>query len=136
MVKNILAVVVGVIGAGIITWVLEMIPNSMYPAPGDLDWMDYDAISAHIKSLPFLAMVLVIVAQAVGAIAGGYIAALIAESQARKMAMIVGGILMAFGIANLLTIPHPMWFWISLIVFIPCAIFGYRLQARRKTQTV
>lgn len=45
--------------------------------------------------------------------------------------MVVGVLLLAFGIMNLVAIPHPMWFTIvSVLAFLPAAYAG-ALAVRR-----
>lgn len=80
--------------------------------------------------MPLPAFVAVLVAWALGAFVGGWVAAAVGT---RTAAIVAGRILMLAGLANLVAIPSPLWFWvIGLLVFVPCALLGSRLADRRR----
>lgn len=133
--RSIGAVVGGVIVGGLVVFVVEVLGQWAYPPPTDLDLSDPQALQAAMMNAPVGALLFVLLAWAVGSLAGGWTAARIARSRPVLHAVIVGGFLLAAGIANLITIPHPPWFTLlSVLVFLPAAYAG-SLLARRSTAT-
>ena len=126
IVKNIFAVVLGVVAAICIIFLIQAISNSLYPPPPDLDFDDINAVRAHVQSVPLFGKLLVLLSYAAGCLAGGAVAG-IANRRSLMPALIVGG-LMTFGvIMNLIAIPHPAWFAIaSVVVCLPAAVIGAR----------
>ena len=131
--RSILAAILGVVVGGIVVGIVESIGHLVYPPPPGLDPMNVEAVKAAMANAPTGALLFVILAWAAGALAGGCLAAWMARRANTIHAMIVGALLMAAGIWTMLTIPHPLWFWIlGLAVFLPSAFAGARLAPRRQ----
>jgi hypothetical membrane protein len=125
MVKNVLSVIAGVIAGFILILVFETIGHLIAPLPEGIDISDIESIKENLDKIPVLNMVLVLVAYAIGAFGAGFVTIKIAKTQKINMALITGLILMLFGIFNLITIPHPVWFTIvNLFLFLPMAWAG------------
>ncbi|MGH7601917.1 MAG: hypothetical protein ACREOI_36605 [bacterium] len=129
--RKILAVVAGVILAGIVTFAVQKIGHQVYPPPENLDMKNIEAMKAYVAALPMGALLFVLLSYVVGSFAGGWLAATIARTSQIHLPLTVGGIQLLFGIMNLVTIPHPMWFAIaSIIIFLPAAYFGGKLGVK------
>lgn len=129
--RKILAVVAGVILAGVVTFAVQKIGHQVYPPPENLDTKNMEAMKAYIATLPVGALLFVLLSYIVGSSAGGWLAAKIVRTSQIHLPLTVGGIQLLFGIMNLVTIPHPVWFAIaSVIVFLPAAYFGGKLGAK------
>lgn len=118
--RSFLAVLVGVLAGGLVIAAVEALGHAAFPLPAGAD-------PQHLQpgDVPLPAFVAVLVAWALGAFVGGWVAAAVAT---RTAAIVVGGILMLAGLANLVAIPSPLWFWvIGLLVFVPSALLGSRL---------
>ena len=102
----------------VLVMVIESIGHSIYPPPADLDLNDLETLAAHIEKLPLGAFVFVLAAWALGAYGGGVVAGVIARARPFLMASIVGGLIMAGTIAQLVLIPHPLWFSVTGIIAI------------------
>jgi hypothetical protein len=126
--RKILAVVAGVILAGIVTFAVQKIGHQVYPPPADLDMKNMEAMKAYVSTLPMGALLFVLLSYLVGSFAGGWLAATIARTSQIHLPLTVGGVQLFFGIINLVMLPHPMWFAIAaVIVFLPAAYFGGKL---------
>jgi len=126
--RKILAVVAGVILAGIITFAVQKIGHQVYPPPENLDMKNMEAMKAYVATLPMGPLLFVLLSYIVGSFAGGWLAAKIARTSQIHLPLTVGGVQLFFGLINLVMIPHPMWFAIaSVIVFLPAAYFGGKL---------
>jgi hypothetical protein len=118
VVRSILAVVVGVLVAFVLIWVVQLIGIKVYPPPPGLDPADRESLKAMVAQMPLGALLFVLLAYAAGSVAGGWAAARLAPRAGLLHAMLVGVLLLGVGIMNLLTIPHPGWFWVA-----SCAIY-------------
>ena len=110
MAKNILAGVAGVLVAGLLVWLVEMVGHSVYPPPADLDFADADAMRAYMQTLQVGAFLFVGAAWFAGALGGTFTACRIGDANPLIYAVVVGGLMFAASTANLVMIPHPMWF--------------------------
>lgn len=132
--RNIGAVLVGLIAATVVLMLLETLGHKLYPFPEGIDPKDKAQFIAHFQTLPIGALLYVLVVQAVASLAGGYVTGRIAAPNGNlRLAYILGGILTFFGIINLYTIPHPMWYAVcNILVYIPFVWIGFHL-AKSKT---
>ncbi|MCG3120890.1 MAG: hypothetical protein ALAOOOJD_03785 [bacterium] len=129
--RNILAVIAGVILAGIVTYAVQGIGHQVYPPPANLDIKNLEAMKAYVATLPMGALLFVLLAYVLGSFAGGWLAAKIARTSQIHVPLTVGGVQLFFGIINLLMIPHPLWFAIAaVIVFLPAAFLGGKLGVK------
>lgn len=129
--RKILAVVAGVILAGLVVYVVEAIGHRVYPPPEGLNMKDMDAMKAYVATLSTGALLFVLAAYILGSFSGGWLAAKIARASQIPLALTVGGVQLLFGIMNLVMIPHPTWFAIaSVLAFLPAAYLGGKLGTK------
>lgn len=125
--KNFIAVVAGLAAGMFIIIIAEFISSSAYPLPADLNFTDKNSLKEYIENVPSGALMIVLAAWALGSFAGGLVSSLISDKRI-KSALITGGVLLLLGLINLITLPHPLWFWISgLAVFFPFAYAGGKM---------
>lgn len=123
MLKSSLAVVAGIIGGSAVIWLLEMLGHVIFPTPEGLDLTNPEAIRQHMYSIPLGSFIVVLIAYAAGSFTGGWIAVAIGEKV--RDAVIVGIVLLTFGIINLVMIPHPTWFMVvDVLLYVPFAYVG------------
>ena len=137
MLKNILAVVLGLATSFAIILVFEIVQHIIYPPPANLDMNDMEAVKAFSSTAPPVIFTLVIIAYALGSLLGGLVAAARAANNRMTKSIMVGGILMGFGAYNRFMMPHPVWtILISLFLFIPCSYLGgyigIRMSAKKR----
>jgi len=129
--RSIGAVVAGIVVAVVGVFAIEALGQVVYPPPPGLDLTKPESIKAMMKNIPVGALLFVLLAMVVGTAAGGGVAARIAPRKPVLHAMIVGVVLLAFGVMNLVAIPHPTWFAIvNVLTFLPAAYVG-ALAGRR-----
>ncbi len=132
--RNVLAVILGVVVAGLAIMGVESIGHSLYPPPAGFSPDDLKAIEAYIASAPFMAIALVLIAWAVGAFVGGAVAARAAAGRrACRFGTRVGLVVFIMAVMNMWMIPHPLWF--KLVAPFACLIpgwFGGHLGAPRQ----
>jgi hypothetical protein len=122
--RNLLAVLAGLIVAGVVVFLMEWVGHAIYPPPADLNYADELAMGEYMRGQPTGAFLLVMLAHALGTLAGAAVAALIGRSWQLGLAMIVGFIMMLGGTWNLYRFPHPVWMWIEVPVYLVAAWLG------------
>ncbi len=110
MLRDAGAVIVGlVVSFGVIMGV-QMIGHTIWPTPANLDWSDTEVVRTYVSQLPFPALMVPIVSYFLGALGGPLIASSIGTARPLVFAGVIGLVLLAATIANLIQIPHPHWF--------------------------
>jgi len=133
MLRKALGALAGLVAGFAAIMIVQTIGHKVYPPPPGLDPKDAEALKALIGSMPTGALLFVLCSYAVGSLAGGFVASKIGQHVAP--ALIVGALLMAAGVANLMSIPHPTWFTvINLLLFVPLAYAGGKLAAPKGGQ--
>lgn len=133
MLKNILSVLTGMIVGVAFIFLFEKLSHTLYPLPEGIDFNDPEVVKELMSKAPLGALLLVILASAIGAFTGGLTASLIANNPRHTKSIIVGCILLVAGIMNLIKIPHTLWFAIvQLLVYIPFVYFGYLVSLKLK----
>ena len=129
--RTIVAILLGIVLGTLAIALVEQIGHQVYPPPEGLDLNDPTAVAELIASAPVGALLFVLAAWVIGATVGGWLSVRLGGAVPRSP-FVVGLVLLAFGLANMLMIPHPTWFFIlGVIVFLPAALLGGRLGHRR-----
>lgn len=119
MIKKIAAAVLGIVLAGGIVAAVEAVGHAVYPVPADVDINDAVQFGNYIEGLPFGAFLFVLAAWLLGTLGGGLLACFISRENPFIYAAIVGGFVLAATVANLIMIPHPLWFSMIAVISIP-----------------
>lgn len=143
--KKFLAVIAGLIVFGVAVMLFEQLSHMLFPPPTELveamqkdiaeaqangaDMMDVMKISQRhaggmMAKAPVMSLVLVILAHALGALFGGALVGRILREDTMNVGLTLGAILTILGLVNMIMIPHPDWFYLDFIVYIPCSMFG------------
>ena len=123
--RGIVAVIAGVVSAFVIILVVEGLGHLIVPVPGSPPLSDKVAMGHYLASLPVPAYAFVLLAYFAGCYAGGRVAARVATGRlATPCAWIVGALVFAATIANLMMITHPTWFVVATIVIIVVATWA------------
>ena len=130
MIRNILAVLVGIAVGGLTVGGVEMLGHRLFPPPEGLDPSNPESITAAIEQMPWVALLFVPLAWFVGTLVGTALAANLASSHRIRCAYVVGGLMLLGGVTTLLRIPHPYWLTLlGVFVFFPSTWIGARLSA-------
>ncbi|WP_116772027.1 hypothetical protein [Maribacter litoralis] len=130
--KNILAVVAGVIVGSMVNMGIVMISGSIIPPPegGDITTMEGLKSTIHLFKpkhfiFPFLA-------HALGTLVGAFIAAKIAATRKMLMALLIGLFFLIGGTVNIAMLGGPMWFTALdiIVAYLPMAYLGYLLAKK------
>jgi hypothetical protein len=128
--RNIGAVIAGIIVAVLFVEGAEAIVHAMNPFPPGMDQHDMMAIKKFVSTLPLSAFLLVLAGWLLATVVGTFTAAKI--SGRALSGYILGALLLCAGIANSIIIPQPMWFSIvSFVIYIGGAMLGVALARPR-----
>jgi len=134
--KNIGAGIAGIAIAIAIVWLIETVGHSVYPPPPNLNFADADAMRAYTSTLPIGAFLFVGGAWFVATLCGTFAACKIGDAKPLVFAGVVGGLMLIATAANLIMIPHPLWFSILGVAgIIVAAWLGMTLGAGSSSGT-
>ena len=126
--RSILAVLLGAIAAGFLILAVEMLGTRLFPFPPGTDVDNPDALRAAMSHIPTGALLLILFGWIVGTFAGAWVAARVAGRAPIGHGLVIGVLYLAAAVANMLAIPHPVWFWaLGVVVFLPAAYLGARV---------
>lgn len=108
-----LGVVAGIVALAATVWIIEAIGHSLFPLPPGTDLSDRAQLAGLMDKVPLGAKLAVVLAWFAGALDGAFVARLV--SRWTPSAWIVVALGIAFGVATLLMIPHPLWMQIAAV---------------------
>jgi hypothetical protein len=126
IVRNILAVIAGVIAGGIVNMGIIMASGAIIPPPAGADMTTAEGIKAAMPLLEAKHFLMPFLAHALGSFVGALVAALLATSHKMKFAIGIGAFTMLGGIAAATMIPAPTWFIVLdlVVAYIPMGYLG------------
>ncbi|MES2619594.1 MAG: hypothetical protein V4615_01995 [Bacteroidota bacterium] len=132
--RNILAVIAGVIFGSIVNMSIIMSSGNIIPPPAGVDLTNMESLKTNMHLFQPKHFLLPFLAHALGTFAGALITALIAVSHQMKFAIGIGVWFLIGGIANVFMLPSPLWFTITdlALAYFPMAFLGGWLAARTK----
>jgi hypothetical protein len=136
MIKPILSVLAGLAAAVALFLLGEQMNHSLYPTPLGFDFSNAQAVKTFYDNQPLAYWLIALLVWAIGSFACGAIIKIISKSPKPLLPLIAGGILTASGIANIFSLPQPLWFSIiGLLIFLPSVYLGFRLIGKNALQT-
>ena len=133
IVKNILAVLVGVFGGGFLNMGIIMISGSLIPPPEGAVITTMEGLRASMHLMEPKHFLMPFLAHALGALVGAGLAALIASNHKMRFAMGIGVWFMLGGIINIIMLPSPLWFTLVDLglAYIPMAYIGAKMVIKK-----
>lgn len=127
--KNILAVVLGLIVGSVVNMGIIMISSSIIQPPSGADVTTMEGLKESIHLFEPKHFLFPFLAHAIGTLAGAFLATLISASHKMKMALLIGIFFLIGGITNVIMLPSPAWFTVLDLAgaYIPMAWLGYKL---------
>jgi hypothetical protein len=137
LVRNLLAVLGGLfVGGALNMLVIQLNMELLYPLPPDLDVNDVNQFNVYLGTLPATAFLVVMVAHLSQAFAGGWVAARAGASHPMVLALIIGVLSLAGGIAAMTMFDGPGWMAIELPLYLVLAGLAGRIEQRRRALLV
>ncbi|TXE17151.1 hypothetical protein ES692_10875 [Psychroserpens burtonensis] len=130
--KNSLATIVGFIAASLTVYIFEaLIGHQLFPFPEGANPMDMEWIKNNMNRIPTGAKVMVVIGHFMGIMAGMFIAGLISKTSLVP-AYIVGGLMLAATVFNIIMLPKALWFSSSDIVLAVAGLWIGKSLAQRQ----
>lgn len=129
IVRNIIAVIVGLLVGGIVNSLLVGMSGSIVPLPEGVDPNDIESIKANLHLYEAKHFIMPFIAHALGALVGAFVAAKIAANNNMKFAIAIGAFYLLGGIAAVVMIGGPIWFIVLdlVVAYIPMGYLGGKL---------
>lgn len=134
IIRNILAVVAGIIIGGAVNMGIILISSSIIPPPEGADITTMEGLKASMHLMQPKHFIMPFLAHALGTLVGAYIAATIAVNHKLKFAVAIGGWFLLGGIVNIFMLPSPIWFTVVDLAgaYVPMAYLGGKLATKKK----
>ena len=136
--RNILAIILGIVIGGAVNMSLIMLGPLVIPPPAGVDVTNTQSLIASIHLFEVRHFVFPFLAHALGTLVGALTAFLVAGSHRSVFAYIVGAFSLAGGIAASVMIPAPLWFIVLdlVVAYLPMAWIGTVIGRRIKSSVV
>lgn len=130
--RNVLAVVAGLVVGNVVNGFLVSISGSVIPLPEGVDPNDMESLKAAIPDFPPKNFIMPFLAHALGTLFGALVTSLIGVSHQLKLAVGIGGFFLLGGIAINIMLPGPIWFTALdiAIAYIPMAFLGHVIATK------
>jgi hypothetical protein len=130
--RNVLAVVAGLVIGSVVNGGLIALSPSLIPPPAGVDVSTAEGLVKGMHLLESRHFIMPFLAHALGTLAGAVTAYLIAVSRKVTLAYVIGAVFLCGGIAACFMIPAPAWFMaLDLIAaYLPMAWLGIRIGRR------
>jgi hypothetical protein len=135
IVKNTLAVVVGVLAGGALNMGVIMISGSVIPPPEGADVTTMEGLKASMHLFEPKHFLMPFLAHALGTLLGAFVTAKLAATHKMKFAIGVGCWYLLGGIINVLMLPSPIWFTcVDLgLAYLPMAYLSGKLATKQNS---
>lgn len=130
--RNILAVIGGIILGGLVNMGIIMISGSIIPPPGGADVTTVEGLKNSIHLFEPRHFIFPFLAHALGTLVGAFLTAKLAASRKTALALVIGAFFLIGGAANVMMLPSPMWFNVLDLVgaYLPMAWLGGKLASK------
>lgn len=134
IVKNILAVLVGLVVGAMVNMGIVMLSGSIIPPPEGANVTNMEGLKASMHLFTAKHFIMPFLAHAIGTLVGAILTAYIAANRNMVLAIAVGAFFLSGGIQMVMELPSPMWFNVLDLVcaYIPMAFIGYKIAESLK----
>jgi len=128
-IRNILAIIAGVILGSAVNMGIIMISGSVIPPPEGADVTTTEGLKASMHLMQPIHFLMPFLGHALGTLAGAFLAAFLAASHKMRFAILIGVFFLLGGMVMAYTVPSPTWFIIIDLVgaYIPMAWIGGKI---------
>jgi hypothetical protein len=131
IVRNILAVLAGLVVGSAVNMGLIMAGGAVLPPPAGADVGSMESLAATMHLFGPQHFIFPYLAHALGTLVGAVVAALLAASHRDRMAMVIGAFFLLGGIVSSVQLPAPLWFKALDVItaYLPMGYLGGRIAA-------
>lgn len=137
IVRNVLAVISGVVVGSLVNMGLINIGQFLVPLPEGADLTTTENLRNSMKLFTPVNFLFPFLAHALGTLSGAFMAAKVAASHQMKFAIVIGVFFLIGGATMVSMLGGPIWFNVTdlLLAYIPMAFLGGFLAGGKKSQT-
>lgn len=134
IIRNILAIFIGIIIGSTVNMGIIMISGSIIPPPEGADVTTTEGLKATIHLFEPKHYIFPFLAHAIGTFVGAWLAAMVAATHKIKFALGIGVFFLAGGIMSVFMLPSPTWFIVLDLVgaYIPMAFLAGKLVIKKQ----
>ena len=138
VVRNVLAVLAGLVIGGVVNGVLVAISSMVIPPPAGVDVNTIEGLSKGMSLFEPRHFIMPFLAHALGSLVGAIAAYMIAGSYKTQIALAIGAVFLLGGAAASYMLPAPAWFEALdiLVAYLPMAWLGSKIGARLQGRPV
>ena len=131
--KNILAVIAGLLIGSVVNMGIIMMSGSIIPPPEGADLTTVEGLKASMHLMEPKHFLFPFLAHALGTLAGAALTIVLAATHKRRLGMVIAIAFLVGGITNVIMLPSPMWFNILDLAgaYIPMAWLAYKLVGEK-----
>ena len=132
--KNILAIVAGIVVGSCVNMGIIMMSATMIPPPAGADVTTTEGLKAAMHLFEPKHFLMPFLAHALGTLAGAMVAATIAATHKMKLAMAIAVFFLAGGIASVFMLPSPLWFTLTdlVLAYLPMGYLAGKLAGKKE----
>ena len=143
MLRSIISIVLGVVIGMASMMLMHYLSMLIYPLPEGVPFPpkrehEIKLFYEYIKVAPIVVLWLAILAHATGSFVASIVSTWISQYNKwgtpfvpKYQFLIIGLLFTVLGYMNINSMPHPSWFWVDLLFYIPAAYIGYKLIAKK-----
>ncbi len=124
LVKKTFALIAALFVALLVICIGQILIHIAFPVVEEIDLTNIDWIKSAVASMPVTAMILAVLVHALASLSAGATLGRILREDTMNVGMTLGAILTIFGMVSMVTFPHPEWFYVDLLAYMPPAILG------------
>ena len=136
MIRNILAVLAGVILGSMVNMGIIMLSSSIIPPPEGADLTTEAGLKASMHLMQPKHFIMPFLAHALGTLTGAFVTAIIALSHKMNLALAIGVLFLAGGISMVFMLPSPTWFTLLDLIgaYLPMAYLGGKMAIKKSSE--
>jgi hypothetical protein len=130
IVRNILAVIAGLVSGSILNMGIILISSSIIPPPEGANLTTAEGLIAAMPLMQPIHFLMPFLAHALGTLLGAWVSTFIANKNQLTAALIIAALFFVGGAMNIAMLPSPMWFNIVDLVFayFPMAFLALKIR--------
>ncbi len=138
MLRNILAVLAGIILGNIVNMGLVLLGPHIIQPPAGMDVTTMEGLKASFHLLEPRHFIFPFLAHALGTFAGALLTVLLAVKHQMRFALSIGIVFLIGGIANIVMLPSPIWFTVLDLVgaYLPMGYAAAKIGATLKLKSL
>ena len=128
--RNLISITIGLACGGLTAFLIASSGRGFFSEYQDVPNITEPlAFASFIETLPTGAFIVLLFSHSVGSLLAAFVATSLSGHTRPTPALVIGVLMLAGGIRNLILIPHPVWCQISeAIIYLPAVFLGYILS--------